>query len=119
MDRDTDSLENSPPFSHRRLWLTLAASAAVLTVGSLVVRSFPNSGYQAGYDAVVDKGANWVTERLGAAPDTALPACTALHKEVDSDPGEPRYEYDSFVRGCGAAVDHLLGRHVPLLPAGR
>lgn len=117
MDRDLAALEHAPEFSYRRLWITLLASAAILTVGSIVVRSYPNSGRQAGYEAVITEGAGWARAEVGAATGTALPACNELYADTDASPGSARYDYDSFVSGCGQAIDELLDRHIPLLPS--
>lgn len=117
MDRDLDALDNAPGFTVRRLVVTVLISAAIIAVGSLLVRTFPTSGHQAGRDAVVTEGPEWVRAEVDAANGSALPACNQLHQESENSPSSPRYEYDSFVAGCGEAVDRLLGRHVPLLPA--
>jgi hypothetical protein len=115
MDRSMDSLEDSPGFSYRRLVVTLLVAAAIIVVGSLVVRSFPNSGHKAGYDAVMKRGTDWVRAEVGAANGTALPLCESLHDESEASPGSPHYEYESFVKGCGEAVDTVLGSHVALV----
>lgn len=117
MDRDLAALDSAPEFSFRRLWITLLASAVILTVGSLLVRSYPNSGRQAGYDAVIMKGGDWARAEVGAANGTALPACNELHAESEASAGSAHYEYDSFVAGCGEAIDRLLDRHIPPLPS--
>ena len=90
---------------------------SILGIASLLVRSYPNSGHRAGYDAVDSKGSAWVQSELRAAEETALPACNELYSESESSTSSPRYEYDSFIEGCGEAVNHLTGRAVPLLPA--
>lgn len=118
MDRDLETLESAPPFSYRRLWVALALSAAVIGVGSLLVRTFPNSGHQAGYDAVVTKGEQWARSEVDAANGVALPACDELQRESEASPASPRYQYDSFIAGCDDAIDHLMGRDIPLLARG-
>lgn len=119
MDRDLDALATLPGFSHRRLWTTLAVAAAIIAIGSIAVRTYPNSGYQAGHEAVMEKGAPWVRGEVDAARGSALSACDALHREADVAVDSPRYDYDSFVHGCNKAVGELLGLDVPLLPARR
>ena len=115
MDRSMDSLDGAPGFSYRRLVVTLLIAAAIIVIGSLVVRSFPNSGHQAGYDAVMKRGKDWVHAEVGAANGTALPLCDSLHGESERSPSSPHYEYESFIKGCGEAVDSLLGSHVALV----
>ncbi len=119
MDRDPDALDGAPRFTFRRLWVTLLLSAAVIAAGSFLVRAFPNSGREAGYEAAITKGPQWARAEVDAANGSALPACNRLHSESEATPGTPRYEYDSFVKGCGEAVDRLLGGHIPLLPDDR
>ena len=119
MDRDPDAFSGATAFSFRRLWLTLAIAAAIITVGSLAVRMFPNSGYQAGRDAVMDRGMPWVQGEVDAAQGTALTLCDTLYRDTETSESSPRYEYESFVDGCDEAVDDVLGRDVPLLPGGR
>lgn len=115
MDRDLNALDAAPGFSLRRLWVTLAVAASIIGVSAAVVRTFPNSGHQAGYEAVMTKGLPWVQSEVDADRPTALAACDALHRESEDSAASPRFEYNSFVTGCGEAVDQLLGRHVPLL----
>ncbi len=117
LDRDLESLSASPAFNWRRLWVALLASAAIITAASLLVRAYPNSGYQAGYDAAIGVGKTSVQAEVDSANGTALPLCQELHAASDSSPSAPRYDYDSFIKGCGAAVEHLYGKPVPLLPA--
>lgn len=119
VDRDLDALATLPGFSLRRLWTTLAVAAAIIAIGSIAVRTYPNSGYQAGREAVMEKGSSWVRGEVDAARGTALSACDALHREAEAAVGSPRYDYDSFVHGCDNAVGELLGLDVPLLPDGR
>lgn len=118
MDRDLDLLDAAPPFTYRRLWVALALSAAVIGVGSLLVRTFPNSGHQAGYEAAISKGEQWAQAEVDAANGVALPACDQLQNEAEASPASPNYEYESFVDGCDQAIDHLMGRDVPLLAHG-
>lgn len=115
MDRSMDSLDEAPEFSYRRLVVTLLIAAAIIVIGSLAVRSFPNSGHQAGYDSVMKRGKDWVRVEVDAANKTALPLCDSLHSESEASPNSPHYEYESFVKGCGEAVDTLLGSHVALV----
>lgn len=118
LDRDLESLSASQAFNWRRLWVTLLVSAAIITGASLLVRAYPNSGYQAGYDAAINVGKTSVQAEVESANGTALPLCQELHAASDSTPSEPRYDYNSFIKGCGAAVENLYGKPVPLLPAG-
>ncbi len=118
MDRDLEALESAPPFSYKRLWVALVASAAVIGAGSLLVRTFPNSGHQAGYEAVITKGEQWAQAEVDAANGAALPACDQLQNEAEASPASPNYEYQSFVEGCDKAIDQLMGRDVPLLAHG-
>lgn len=118
LDRDLESVSASPLFNWRRLWVTLLASAAIIAAATLLVRAYPNSGYQAGYDAAISVGEPSVRADVDSSGGTALPLCQSLYFVSDSSPNEPRYEYDSFIKGCGAAVKHLYGKPVPLLPAG-
>lgn len=119
MDRDLESLSRSAEFSLRRLGVTLVLSATVLGGAALLVRTFPNSGYQAGYDAVIARDPDWVRAGVEAADGTALQLCDELHAEIDSSAASPRYDYSSFVKGCGQAINQLSGRTVPLLTPGR
>ena len=114
---DSTPESRSSLFGVRRVWVALLTSAVILTVASLLVRTFPNSGNQAGYEAVMDNGEERVRSAVEAAAGTALPLCEGLYAESEDTPSEPRYEYESFIKGCGKAVDELHGRHVPLLPA--
>ena len=118
MDRDLNALAAARPFSYRRLFATIAVAAAIITIGSLLVRLYPNSGYESGQDAVLEKGTSWVQGEVAAANGTSLSACELLHRETEGRADSPRYEYDSFVAGCDKAVDDLIGHDVPLLPSG-
>lgn len=115
MDRDLEHLASSPRFTWRRLWVTLAVSIAIIAGASFLVRTFPNSGHQAGHRAATNKGAAWLTAEVEAA-GTALPLCDELFAESEESPSEPRYDYSSFIQGCGEAVDQAYGGHVPMLP---
>ena len=119
MDRDLESLSRTTQFSFRRLWVTLVLSATVLAGAALLVRTFPNSGYQAGYEAVTARDPDWVRAGVEAANGTALGVCDELHAEIDSSAASPRYDYTSFVKGCGEAINQVSGRTVPLLTSGR
>lgn len=57
----------------------------------------------------MEKGRDWVRAEVDAANGTALPPCDSLHRESAVSPNSPHYEYDSVVKGCGDAVDTLLG----------
>ncbi len=115
MDRNLDSLSGAPGFSYRRLWVTLLVAAAIIAGATLLVRSFPNSGHQAGYEAVTTEGHKRIQEEVNAADGTALPVCDRLHTEAESSPNRPRYDYQSFLTGCSEAIDQMSGTHVPLL----
>ncbi len=119
VDRDLEYLPRSAQFSFRRLWVTLVLSATVLGGAALLVRTFPNSGYQAGYEAVTARDPDWVRAGVEAADGTALQLCDQLHAEIDSSAASPRYDYTSFVKGCGQAISQLAGRPVPLPIPGR
>lgn len=99
--------------------MTLVLSATILGGAALLVRAFPNSGYQAGYDAVTARDPDWVRAAVEAADGTALGVCDELHSEIDSSAASPRYDYSSFVQGCGEAINQFSGRAVPLLTSGR
>lgn len=114
MDRDLESLSSPVQFTWRRLFITLLLSVAIIGIGSLLVRSYPNSGYSAGYDDVIALGQPSVQAEIAAANGTALPLCTGLHAQTESSSSSPRYERASFVDGCSAAVNHLLDRNIPL-----
>ncbi len=117
MDRDVDALIAAPATTQQRLWLALGLAVAVITTGALAVRTFPDLDRQAGHDAVLNKGVTWARGEVEAAPGV-LGACDALQREAAARQTWPEYDYGSFITGCGEAVDHLLGRHVPLLPSG-
>jgi hypothetical protein len=118
VDRHIESLERSARFSYRRLWVALLLSALIMAAASLLVRAFPNSGYQAGHDAVAARDQALILAGIQAAGGTALTVCDELHADTESSPTSPRYDYPSFIKGCGEAISNLAGRPVPLLPAG-
>ena len=114
MDRHLPELEAAPRFTWRRLAVTVLVSVAIIGAGSYLVRAYPNSGYDAGYDAVMARDQAAVHGFVDAAGKTSLPLCNELHTEIDRQPGEPHYDYDTFIAGCRAAVDELYGGQVPL-----
>lgn len=119
MERDRDARDKTPQFTWRRFIVTVLGSAAILGLGAYLVRAYPNSGYDAGYDAVMATGRSATGQSairadVDAAGGVSLPLCDALHAQVEHQPGEPHYDHDTFIEGCRDAVDELYGRHVPL-----
>lgn len=108
------SLESAARFTWRRLAITVLVSAAVLAAGTYFVRSYPTSGYDAGYAAVMEHGETAVRESVDAAAGDALPLCANLFDETDRQAGEPHYDRRSFLDGCRSAVEELAGRTVTL-----
>lgn len=117
MDRNTQTPESTPRFNWRRAGIAMLAAVAVIPAGSWIVRTYPNSGYQAGYEATTVEGEERIRAKVEAAGVTAKAVCDEIHDQADQSPSEPRYERDSFIRGCSEAVDRLYGRHVPLVSA--
>lgn len=114
MDRSPEVPVAAPDFSRLRAGGVGLITLAVLLTGSWLAETRPNSGYQAGYEAVTTSGEEWIRAEVDAAGGTARALCEKLRQQVDQSATEPRYEPDSFVKGCGDAVDHLYGKHVPM-----
>lgn len=111
MDRDLKAIERAPVSSWSRVCLAGALATLVMLASSLFILSCPTDAYRAGYDAAVTGGRAWV-DAVGASDGAALRVCEALQlKHADALTGE----YGEFVAGCGAGVDHVYGRHIPLL----
>lgn len=109
MARTPETPEGARPFTWFRAGLIGLAAVAIIVVGSWIVRAFPNPGYQAGYDATIAKGQEWIRAEVEAAGGTAGQLCEDVHREAESAPLEPRYDHDTFVKGCADAVKHLHG----------
>lgn len=114
MDRSPGLTETGRPFTWRRVAGTLLVASAVILIGSWLVRAYPNHGYRAGYEATITKGREWVRAKVDASAGNAMTLCETLHNEAEHSPRHPRYDHDTYVAGCSAAVDHLYGRSVPL-----
>jgi hypothetical protein len=110
--------EAVPPFNWLRAGIIGLVGIAILLIGSWIVRTYPNSGYQAGYEATTAKGQEWIRAEVDAAGGTTMAVCDKVHDQVDQSASEPRYDHGTFVRGCGDAIDHLYGRHVPVVSDG-
>ncbi len=117
MDRIPGTPETAR-FTWQRAAVTLLVAGAVILIGSWLVRAYPNHGFRAGYETTITKGREWVRSEVDAAAGTATALCESLHCEAEHSPGEPRYDHDTYVAGCSDAVDHLYGRHVPLVSGG-
>lgn len=113
MDRSLTSLESAPRFSWPRLWVVVLASVSIIGIGSFLVRTFPNSGYSAGYDAAIAKGSEWIHARVEAANGTVLPVCNELHRQSVNSALDPTYDYDTFIEGCRDGVGDLYGHRLP------
>lgn len=85
----------------------MVAAVAILAVGSWLVRSYPNAGYPAGYEAATTKGESWIRAEVDAAGGAATKVCDALHDDADRSISEPRYDADTFIRGCVDAIENL------------
>ena len=114
MDRSLEAPEAEPRFSWLRVGIVVLAAIAVIAIGSWIVRTYPNSGYRAGYEATTAEGQEWIRAEVDAAGGSALTLCDELHNRAEQSPLEPRYDLDTFMKGCGDAVDRLYGRHVPM-----
>ena len=114
MDRNPEAPEVESRFSWLRAGTVMLVAIAVILVGSWIVRTFPNSGYRAGYEATMAEGQEWVRAEVRAAGGSAFTVCDELHNQTEQSALEPRYDYDTFIKGCGDAVDALCGRHVPM-----
>ncbi len=117
MDRSLEAPEPESRFSWLRAVSIALAAIATIVIGSWIVRTYPNSGYRAGYEATKAKGHEWIHAEVDAAGGSALTLCDELHNQADQAALEPRYDYGTFIEGCGDAVDHLYGRHVPRVEA--
>ena len=114
MDRSPEAREVVPAFNWRRAAGIGFVALAILLIGSWVARSHPNSGYDAGYEAVTVKGEEWIRPEIEAAGGSTTALCEKLHHEADQSTSEPRYDHATFVRGCADAVDHLYGKPVQM-----
>jgi hypothetical protein len=114
MDRSLEPPEAESRFSWLRTGVVVVAAIAVIVTGSWIVRTYPNSGYRAGYEAPTTKGREWIRAEVDAAGGTARSVCDDLHAQAEQSALEPRYDYGTFIKGCGDAVDHLHSRHVPM-----
>jgi hypothetical protein len=114
VDRNVDALQSLPAMSWRKFALALVGSIATMIVVSLWITTFPTEGYRAGYEAAITKGPEWVDAQVDSAGGGALRACEALHPRGGRGHG---VDYGDFVNGCSAGVDHLAGRHIPVLAA--
>lgn len=83
-----------------------------MLASSMAIVTFPSDGYRAGYDAVIARGHAWVESEVIAAMGNSLPACNDLHRSAAD---AFAIDYGDFVKGCSDGVDHLAGRHVPVL----
>lgn len=115
VDRNLEALESAPRSNWARLGLAAAGSGLIMAVTSLFIATYPSAGYRAGYDAAIAKGPEWIDAEVHSADGTALRACERLHMlTVDG----AVVEYSEFVQGCSDGIDHLYGRHVPVLVVG-
>ena len=115
MDRSLESPEAESRFSWLGAVTVMLAAIAIIVIGSWIVRTYPNSGYRAGYEATTAKGQEWIHAEVDAAGGSALTLCDGLRNQADQSALEPRYDHGTFIKGCGDAVDHLYGRHVPMV----
>lgn len=118
MDSNGQTPSAAAPFRKGRALIAALAAVLIVLIASWIVRTNPNPGYQAGYEAATDRGGQWIRAEVDEAGFNARAVCEELHQLADQSPGEPRYERDSFIRGCSEAVDRLYGRHVPLASGG-
>ena len=114
MDRSLEAPRAESRFSWLRAGTVMLAVIAIIGIGSWIVRTYPNSGYRAGYEATTAEGQERIRSEVDAAGGSALTLCDELHKQTEQSALEPRYDRRTFMKGCGDAVDHLYGRHVPL-----
>lgn len=113
MNRILDRSEAERPFNRVRAGIVLMAVIAIIAIGSWLVRTYPNSGYEAGYQAVTAKGHERIRTEVDTAGGAVGPVCDGIHHEIEQSALEPRYDHDSFVKGCIDAVGHLYGSHRP------
>ena len=114
-DGDTDGeTPRGKAFSPRRAAVVILAAVAVIAGGSWLLRAHPIAGYRAGYDAAIAKGEDWVRDQVDKAGGQATTLCTDLYDQADQLTMKRRYDHFTFYKGCGDAVDHLYGRHVPM-----
>jgi len=119
MDRSLEAPEAESRFSWLRAGTVILAAIAVIVIGSWIVRTYPNSGYRAGYEATTAKGEEWIRAEVDAAGGTPTTVCDELRNQAEQSALEPRWDYDTFMKGCDDAVDHLYGRHVPMTADSR
>lgn len=114
MDSSLEAPDAESRFSWLRAATVMIASLAIIAIGSWIVRTHPNSGYRTGYEATTAEGQEWVRAEVDAAGGSALTLCDELYEQAEQSALEPHYDFDTFMKGCGDAVDHLYGRHVPM-----
>lgn len=114
MDSSLEAPETESRFSWLRAGTVMLAAIAIIAIGSWIVRTYPNSGYRAGYEATTAKGQEWIHAEVDAAGGTAFTVCGEVHHQTEESASEPRYDYDTFMKGCGDAVDYVYGKHVPM-----
>lgn len=115
MDRNLEALQSAPPFSWARLGLATTGSCLTMVIASLFILTCPTEGYRAGYDAAIEKGPEWVDAEVDSADGMVLRACDQLHIQTAD---VLVVDYSEFVKGCSDGVDHLYGRHIPVLADG-
>lgn len=108
MDRDSESSESAPAFNVLRAAIIAVVAIAIIVIGSWIVRTHPNPGYQAGYEATIAKGAEWIRAEVRAPEASGTTVCDVVYKEVDESALEPLYDHATFIRGCADAVDHVM-----------
>lgn len=115
-------MDRSPGSQSRFTWLragtVMVAAITIIALGSWIVRTYPNPGYRAGYETTAAKGQEWIRAAVDASQGGALIVCDEIRDQTEQSPNEPRYDRDTFMKGCGDAVDHLYGRHVPMAANG-
>lgn len=111
---DLPTLANPPEFNWRRAVVALIAAAGIILAASWLVRTYPNDGFRAGYDAAISEGRDRVRTEVDATEGTAISLCNRLHLESQRARMEPTYDHRTFLQGCSRAVDHLYGNRVPL-----
>lgn len=114
MDRNMKASEAESRFSWLRAGTITLAAIAIIVIGSWIVRTYPNDGYRAGYEATMAKGQEWIRAEVDEAEVSARTLCDEIHNQNEQSASEPRYDYGTFVKGCGDAVDHIFGSHVPM-----
>lgn len=111
MDRNLKALESAPASSWARVVAAGVSAVFVMLVSSLFLRISPSEGYRAGFESVTAQWNSWVSVKVHSA-GTSLTSCEELYRQVSVVFAE---DYSDFVEGCSDGVDHLAGRHVPLL----